>query len=135
VIILSGDESDVLRKMSLRLDLSNERLAMIFKNWQIETIYYLLRIKPEGANSRAVWTNVNKGYNEPISRASIINFLNNMVDEGLLDYEVATGKGGHHRVYNIRFTEQELKIHIVTRIISKLLKEYPRATRTALRSI
>jgi hypothetical protein len=135
VIILSGDESDVLREMSLRLNLSNERLAMIFKNWQIEAIRYLLRIQPEGANSRSVWTNVNNGYNEPISRASIINFLNDMVDEGLLDYKDATGKGGHHRVYSIRFTEQEFKTHIIARIISKLLKEYPRATRTALQSI
>ena len=135
VIILSGDDSDVLREMSLRLNLGNERLAMIFKNWQIEAIRYLLRIQPEGANSRAVWTNVNKGYNESISRASIINFLNNMVDERLLDYEDATGKGGHHRVYSIRFTEQEFNIHIVARIISKLLKEYPKATRTALQSI
>ena len=63
------------------------------------------------------------------------NFLNNMVDEGLLDYEDATGKGGHHRVYSIGCTEQEFKTQIITRVISKLLKEYPRATRTVLQSI
>jgi hypothetical protein len=33
------------------------------------------------------------------SRASVINFLNDMVDEGVFDYEEKTGKGGYHRVY------------------------------------
>jgi len=135
VIILNGYESDVLRLTSLRLNLGNERLAMIFKNWQIESIRYLLRIQPEGANSRAVWTNVNNSFKGSISRASIINFLNNMVNEGLLVYEDATGKGGHHRVYRIRFTEQEFKTQIVARVISKLLKEYPQETRKVLQVI
>jgi len=135
VIIVNGYESDVLRLTSLRLNLGNERLAMIFKNWQIESIRYLLRIQPEGANSRAVWTNVNNSFKGSISRASIINFLNNMVDEGLLVYEDATGKGGHHRVYRIRFTEQEFKTQIVARVISKLLKEYPQETRKVLKVI
>jgi len=134
-IILNGDESDVLRLTSLRLNLGNERLAMIFKNWQIESIRYLLRIQPEGANSRAVWTKVNNSFKGSISRASIINFLNNMVNEGLLVYEDATGKGGHHRVYRIRFTEQEFKTQIVARVISKLLKEYPQETRKVLQVI
>jgi len=35
-----------------------------------------------------------------VSRASVINFLNYMVDEGLLTYTVETGKGGHHRIYS-----------------------------------
>ena len=135
MIILNGYESDVLRLTSLRLNLGNERLAMIFKNWQIESIRYLLRIQPEGANSRAVWTNVNNSFKGSISRASIINFLNNMVNEGLLVYEDATGKGGHHRVYRIRFTEQEFKTQIVARVISKLLKEYPQETRKVLQVI
>ena len=132
---MNGDESDVLRTMFLRLNLGNERLAMVFKDWQIESIRYLLRIQPNGANSRTVWTSVNNSFNGSISRASIINFLNNMVDEGLLDYEDATGKGGHHRVYSMRFTEQEFKTQIVAQIISRLLEEYPQETREALQLI
>jgi len=131
---VNDDESNVLRTMFHRLNLGNERLAMIFKDWQIEVIRYLWGIQPDGANSRAVWTNANKSLNGSISRASIINFLNNMVDEGLLDYEDTTGKGGHHRVYRMGFTEQEFKTQIVTRIVSKLLKEYPQETIKALQS-
>ena len=34
-----------------------------------------------------------------MSRASVIFFLNDMVDDGILRYVSKTGKGGHHRVY------------------------------------
>ncbi len=36
---------------------------------------------------------------EKRSRASVILFLNDMVDEGILEYEEKTGKGRYHRVY------------------------------------
>ena len=46
--------------------------------------------------SREVWSHVNKNLNpKTISRASIINFLNAIVDEGVLDYNEKSGKGGY----------------------------------------
>jgi len=89
-------------------------------------------VEPEGANSRAVWVNVNESLQGSISRASIINYLNAMVDEALLTYTETTGKGGHQRVYYMKHGETELKQHIATLIISKLLKEYPQETRKAI---
>jgi len=35
----------------------------------------------------------------PVSRASTINFLDKMTEEGLLDYREATTKGGWKRIY------------------------------------
>jgi hypothetical protein len=35
----------------------------------------------------------------PVSRASAINFLNRMAEEGFLDYREATAKGGWKRIY------------------------------------
>jgi hypothetical protein len=45
---------------------------------------------------------VNKGFEGTgsISRASIINFLNAMCDEGILTYGDETGRGGYHRIYS-----------------------------------
>lgn len=57
-----------------------------------------------------------------ISRASIINFLNSMVDEGLLDYTEITGKGGHRRIYSASKREQEFWEYII-RVTSKRLIE------------
>ena len=118
--------------MPLSLDSGKQGLAMFFKDWQVESLRYLWSIQPEGANSRSVWLNVNESLEGSISRASIINYLNDMVDEELLTYTETTGKGGHHRVYRITFNEQEFKAHIAGRIISKLLREYPETTRKAL---
>ena len=118
--------------MPLQLNAGKTSLAMFFKGWQVESLRYLWRIKPEGANSRTVWTNVNESLRGSISRASIINFLNHMADEALLTYTETTGKGGCHRVYSTKYGETEFKQHISTLIISKLLKEYPEAARNAL---
>ena len=72
---------------------------------------------------------------DSISRASIIIFLNNMVDEELLTYTDATGKGGHQRVYYMKYGETEFKQHIAGLMISKLLKEYPQETRKIIKSL
>ncbi|MHA1409496.1 MAG: hypothetical protein ACTSQY_04120 [Candidatus Odinarchaeia archaeon] len=108
---------------------------MFFKDWQVESLRYLWSIQPEGAPSRAVWESVNKSIQCSISRASIINYLNDMVDEGLVTYTEETGKGGHHRVYRIAFNETDFKAHIAGHMISKLLKEYPKETKKALQLI
>jgi len=118
--------------MPLQLDTGKENLEMFFKDGQVEALRYLWSIQPDGANSRTVWTNVNDSLQGSISRASIINYLNAMVDEGLLTYTETTGKGGHQRVYRIAFNEPEFKQHIAGLIIGKLLREYPQETRKAL---
>jgi len=78
---------------------------------------------------------VNESPKGPISRASIINFLNEMVDEELLNFTETTGKGGHHRVYYIKYGETEFIEHIASLIISKLLKEYPQGTRKTIQQV
>ncbi|MHA1409661.1 MAG: hypothetical protein ACTSQY_05060, partial [Candidatus Odinarchaeia archaeon] len=107
--------------MPLQLDTGKEGLEMFFKDWQVEALRYLWTVQPEGANSREVWTNVNHRLQGSISRASVINFLNAMVDEGLITYTEVTGKGGHHRVYAMQYGEAEFKQHIAGLVIGKLL--------------
>ncbi|MHA1840188.1 MAG: hypothetical protein ACTSYO_09585 [Candidatus Ranarchaeia archaeon] len=118
--------------MPLQFDTSKQNLEMFFKPWQVEALNYLWSIHPEGANSKTVWENVNQRLSGTISRASIINYLNNMVDEDLLTYTDTTGKGGYHRIYTIKYTPTEFKKHIAERVIHKLLQEYPEATRKIL---
>jgi len=87
----------------------------------------------EGAISREVWSSVNEELgNKKISRASIINFLNAMVDEAVLGYEEETGKGGYHRVYKPTLKEEEFKRYLAEMMISSLLKDFPAQTREAL---
>ena len=74
------------------MDLSAKGFEMFFKPWQVDALKYLITIRPNGANSREVFFHVSN--NLEISRASIINFLNQMVDDGVLEYTETTGKGG-----------------------------------------
>ena len=118
--------------MPLQFDAGKESMEMFFKDYQVESLRYLWRVQPEGANSRAVWENVNDSLQGSISRASVINYLNAMVDEGLLTYTERTGKGGHQRVYYTKYGETEFKQHVAGLMIGKLLSEYPQETRKAL---
>jgi len=46
--------------MPLQLDTVKENSEMFFKDYQVEALRYLWTVQPEGANSRAVWENVNQ---------------------------------------------------------------------------
>ena len=92
--------------MPLKLYTGKTSLEMFFKNWQVEALRYLWRIRPDGDNSRAVWLNVNESLQGTISRASIINSLNAMVEEEMLSYTENTGKGGYHRVYKLAHSQR-----------------------------
>lgn len=106
---------------------------MFFKPYQVEALRILWKHQSTGANSATVWNEVNEILKEPMSRASIINSLNTMVDDGILSYIEKTGKGGHHRVYSLDLTEAELKEHLAKVFIDKLLAEYPMETRNVLK--
>ena len=41
------------------------------------------------------------------SRASVINFLNLLVEFGYVDFEEKTGKGGYHRIYTLIGTKED----------------------------
>ena len=91
--------------MPFKMDPSKSGFNMFFKPYQVEALRVLQNRGEEGANSRMVWQTINETLPSPISRASIINSLNMMVDEGVLQFTEVTGKGGHQRVYRLDMTE------------------------------
>lgn len=123
--------------MTLTIDTSNEGLAMVLKDYQEVALQYLWRLDGEGASSRDVWMQVNEDLKgqRTISRASIINFLNSMVDEGVLNYTETTGKGGHRRIYSAKYNEAEYKEYIARVVVRNLLRDFPEETRKALQQV
>ena len=93
-------------EMNLSLDLSETGLEMFFRPYQIEALELLWNTE-ETLSSRKVWEQVNQKLDGTISRASIINFLNASVDNGLLDYVETTGKGGYRRLYTSKMSKVE----------------------------
>ncbi len=61
------------------------------------------------------------------SRASVIFFLNDLVEDQILTYEETTGKGGHHRVYFPKMNREEFSDHVVLSINVKLASIFPQS--------
>ena len=122
--------------MTLIFNPANDDLSKIFKDYQEEAIKFVWEVGERGTISREVWTKVNERLvGKTISRASIINFLNAMVDEGVLDYNERTGKGGYHRVYRPKLDETLFKRFVAQVMISSLMRDYPKETKEAIKSI
>jgi len=120
--------------MPLKIDTSEEGLRMILKDYQEAALRYIWRLGGEGASSRDVWVQVNEDLKGEgtISRASIINFLNVVVDEGVLNYAETTGKGGHRRIYSMKYDEAGFKEYVARKVMGKLLSFFPEETRKAI---
>ena len=114
--------------MNIKMDLSEKGLQMFFKDYQIDALKAIW--EHNELNSRQVWEAVGS---DRISRASIINFLEDAVENGLLEKYEVTGKGGHRGIYRHKYTEPEFKQHIAEQIFSKLFREYPEASRKTIK--
>ncbi len=106
---------------------------MFFKPWQLQALDHLQQIRPQGANSREVHQAVSR--KTVISRTSTIIFLDRCVDDGLMSYTEATGKGGHHRVYTLAVKVRGLRDYLADEVISFLKKEFPEGTKSILRQL
>ena len=129
-------KTQVNRKVTLKFDPESRGLSKVFKDYQQEALRAVWQSE-EGAISREVWQHVNGNLDGggSISRASIINFLNDMVDEGVLDYHEESGKGGFHRVYKPKMDESELKRYIAETVLMSLMRDFPNETNEAIRAI
>ena len=121
--------------MPLVLDPSKSGFEKVLRDYQIEALRTVWGRAETGATSREVYVNVNKELEgiKTVSRASIINFLNGMCDEGVLTYEEETCKGGMRRKYFPGLDEAGFKRHIAKSVIESLLKDFPEQTKEVLK--
>jgi len=121
--------------MNLMFDPKAEGLSKVLRDYQEEALRFVWGSE-QGVNSRSVWLHVNEAFGgeKTISRASIINFLNAMVDEGVLNYEEKSGKGGYHRVYLPRLDESGFKKAMAKSVISSLMRDFPEETNEVLKN-
>ena len=104
--------------MDLYVDLSETGLAMFFKPYQVASLDIIWN-SDENLSSRQVWEQVNEQLTGTISRASIINFLNASVDNGLIDFVEKKEKGGG-RIYSSKFTKPEAKTYLSKYVTERL---------------
>lgn len=119
----------------IEYDPSQTGLRAVFKPWQ-ETTLQTLQENPQGLNSRETWQKVNQKLNpETISRASTINFLEDLRQMGVLTGDDHVDKGGHHWVYKPAMNETQLKQFIIEEILTTLIRDFTEETKTALKDI
>ena len=119
--------------MFFKIDPSGEDLRKVLRDYQEEALRFIWTKGEKGANSRETWLHVNETLRgkRKISRASIINFLNAMCDEGVLNYREETCKGGNRRIYTPKLDEAGFRLHIAETVLGSLLRDWPDETITA----
>ena len=98
------------------MDMTQEGLHMFFKDYQVKTLKALWESNP-GMISREVWEAVGA---DSISRASVINFLKDCIENDLLQVEYVTGKGGYRGIYKPKRNEAETKEYLKKAFKEKL---------------
>ena len=122
---------------SFKFNPSEHGLRKTLKEYEEAGLRYVWSIGEEGVGSGKTWVAVNEalGPDKGVSRASVIFFLNRMVDQGVLDYRSATGKGGHHRIYYPVMDERGYKKYLLKTVLESLIRDFPEETEEALREL
>ncbi len=88
----------------MKFNTAKQGINRVWKNYEAEAISYLIERGEEGSGSGDVFAHCVlklSEIGESISRASVIFFLNRLVDDGLATFVERTGKGGYRRVYSL----------------------------------
>jgi len=115
-------------------DPSQSGLRKTMKEYQVLSLKYIWEVGDAGANSTQTVKHVNEKLEagKSISQGSIINFLNRMVDDGVLSFRDATKKGGHYKIYYPLMDETGYKKYIIRTIIASMFRDFPVETREVL---
>jgi predicted transcriptional regulator len=119
----------------LKFDPSEKGLRKTLKEYQELALRYIWEVGEEGTGSGPVWRAVNEELQKhggSISRASIIFSLNNLVDQGVLNFQEESGKGGIHRVYKPIMDESGYKKYVVKTILESAIRDFPEEAREVI---
>jgi len=121
----------------LLIDPSKTGLRKTLREYEELALRYIWETGTEGAGSGSTWSAVSErlGEGKTISRASIIFFLNRMVDQGVLSWRDATGKGGHHKIYVTKLDEVEYRKYVLKTVIESMIEDFPEESYQVLNEI
>ena len=107
----------------MKIDVNESGLATVFKPYQRYLLEYLwenvTEADPVGSGKAHEYIQTTE---DKKSRASVIFFLNDMVDEGVLGWHDRTGKGGHHRLYYPLMNEKQFWKHVAHKVYAKVVE-------------
>ena len=110
----------------MKFNTSEKGLLILFKPYQVallEHTWELNNSERTGITSGSA-SEFLQNHPDSKSKAAVIFFLNDMVEEGVLEYEEELGKGGWYRVYYLKMDREKFVKHVGT-ITRKLVKIFP----------
>ncbi len=60
-------------------------------------------------STKKVWTHVRDNLEKGVSRVTVYHFLDNMADNGIIRFDMASGKGGMRVLFYSELTEMEFR--------------------------
>jgi len=113
--------------MSMKINPGKEGLGKTLREYQELALRCVWETGEEGAITKQVYDYVNEKLSpgKTISRASVIFFLKDLADEGVLRFEEITGKGGHRRIYYPAMDERGFKVYLAKTVFESLMKDFP----------
>jgi len=123
--------------MSMKINPRKKGLRKTLNEYQELALRSVWETGENGAITKQVYDYVVERLSpgETISRASIIFFLKDMADEGVLRFEEVTGKGGYRRVYYPSMDERGYKVFLAKSVFESLMRDFPEETITAYREL
>ncbi len=113
---------------------SQPELRKTLKEYEELVLRHIWSVGEEGAASGSTWETVNiqLGPDKSISRASVIFALSRFVDQGVLGWRDATGKGGHHKIYYPLMDKKGYLKYLIKTMVESMMRDFPKATREVL---
>jgi len=116
--------------VKLEIDTSQQGLRMVLKDWEEEALKVFWDDPQKEYTSKHVWDRVNQRLRPgSISRASIINFIEDMVEMGVLSKRETTGKGGYRGIYSSKMGESGFQRFIVETALEALMRNFLEETK------
>jgi len=116
--------------VKLEIDTSQQGLRMVLREYEEEALRTFWDDPQKEYTSKLVWDRINQGLGPgSISRASIINFLEDMVEMGVLSKREVTGKGGYRGIYSSKMGESGFKRFIAETALEALMRNFSEETK------
>ena len=117
-----------------KFDPSQLGLRKTLKEYEELVLRHIWSVGEAGAASGPTWETVNNqlGTGKSISRASVIFALNRFVDQGVLGWRDATGKGGHHKIYYPLMDEEGYVKYLLKTMVESMMRDFPEETKEIL---
>ena len=109
--------------LTLKVDTSKIGIDAVFRPWQYEAVNLLFEANEEHSSNEMHMRLRSRGFD--ISRASVINFLYGLSDQGLATRREESAKGGYKGIYQITDSRFDFNDKIIKKICVTLHEAFP----------